>query len=160
MKQFNNLVISIMISIGAIFTLVLTIVFLVGVNTVEEIRHRTVVNIAIALFFGIVVLWSVIFIVVYCYGYWVITDSEIQSKNLLRRKVTINKSKIIKVEKNRVSAMGVDLGDAYVIYSDSAKITILINKRNKELLKEQFENECYKEIFVDKTLKYKVQVYG
>ena len=154
MKRFNNLFDSVVISVFAVFEVALATMAFIGINTGYVTKNKPLGNAICAVIFGIMIFVTVVLIMKYCYEYWSVSNNRIQSKKPLRKKVVIGISEITKIEKKQVTALifGMYQSEAYVIYSSHAKITILINKQNEKLLKEQFENECYEEIFVDKTL--------
>jgi len=68
-----------------------------------------------------------------CFGYWILSKDSIFSKRLFRKKIEIKFTEIKKVEKRIVPAivLGLYKSEAYIVYSDIDKITILISGRKK-----------------------------
>ena len=141
MKKFNNLFDSIVISVFEIVLIVIALMTFVGINAGYTATNRQISNIVCIIMFGSMILTVFLIIILKCYEYWIVYDNEIQSKKLFKKKIRINKSEIKRIEKKQVPALilGMNQSEAYVIYSDSAKITILINKRNEELLKKHLK---------------------
>ena len=132
-KNYNNLFDSICMTLFLILIIALySLAIWFGVINHNEGTDPIAALIAFSLFFGIISITTIIFIVLYCYEYWVLTDNRIFSKKMFRKKVEITLEELEKVEKKMVPALilGIYKSDAYIIYSNCKKIVILKNKRN------------------------------
>ena len=131
-KNFNNLFDSICFSLLFILSIAsyLIIIWFGVVNYSEGTNLTATLFISTFLFVPMIVT-TVIFIVLHCYEYWILTDDFILSKKLFKKKTIICFREIKKVEKKTIPALilGLYKSEAYIIYSNDKKIVILLNKK-------------------------------
>ena len=143
-KIFNNLFDSICFGLIFIFYVIFYLfVIQFGVINHSEGTNPTATLIICSSLFVPGMLTIAIFIVLYCYEYWTLTDEFILHKKLFRNKTVILLKEITKVEKKTIPALklGVYKTEAYIIYSNEKKIAVFLNKKNDYFELEQILNE-------------------
>ena len=125
-KHFNNLAESIVL----ILLLLLGILFcgFLILRNPSEMTLVLITCIFLCLYLGL----GLFFLFRHCFSYWEITETEIIGKKFLRKKITIPKSDILLVKRQKIPLWDCLIGevDAYVVYSQSrenAKIELAIH---------------------------------
>ncbi|GEM_PF-5108889 len=133
-KVFNNLFDSICITVLLFICLTFYLIIIwFGVINCKEGTNPTVTFVISTLVFVIMMVIIIILLINGCFGYWILSKDSIFSKRLFRKKIEIKFTEIKKVEKRIVPAivLGLYKSEAYIVYSDIDKITILISGRKK-----------------------------
>ena len=133
-RIFNNLFDSICITVLFIlFSCFYSVVLWFDVVNHQEDATPIEYLIIFTLLFAPAIIILGIWIITKCYEYWILTEKSICSKKIFRKKVVINLCDIENVEKKVIDALilGPYKSEAYIIQSQSKKITILINERKK-----------------------------
>lgn len=128
----------------------LTVVFFMMLLLGSGTAVYTALYESIDVFLGVTLLWCCIFIiplalsiVFACYEYWYLKNDTLFCKKLFRKIKSIRLNDIVKAEKKTVvvvaAACGGKYRNAYVIYGNSEKITLVINKKNEQYLNGIFE---------------------
>lgn len=128
---FDSICLTLLFALGIISYLI--IIWFGVVNYSEGTNPTATLLVSTFLFVPMIVI-TVVFLILHCYEYWILTDDFILSKKVFKKKTIIFLKEIIKVEKKTVPALIIGLykSEAYIIYSSDKKIVILINK-NKEI---------------------------
>ena len=133
-KMFNNIFDSICITIF-LFILLTSYLLLIwfGVINHNNGTNPVATLIVSTVFFGVMIIMTVIIIVKGCYEYWIVSEKYICSKKIFRKKNVIKFDEIVSVEKKIVPAfvLGIYKSEAYIICSQINKIVILNNKRKR-----------------------------
>lgn len=147
MKRFNNLLVSIMASIGlavAIFFATITFVWI-------DVPNMVAGYIACSILFAVIISIFTIFIIFRCYSYCVFTDEYICFKKILRKKVIVRVSEIEKIEIQSCPRYSIDCYDSYVVYSATSKISVNITFSTEKFLKYYFSK--FSHLIEDKRVK-------
>lgn len=142
-KSYDDLFVSIYTTV----LLLISICFFVFMLLFGVIYHNEGTDPVLALFMDILLFGSssimlLVFIIKYCYWYWIITENEIIFKKILRKKTVIKWDEITKIELGTIKAYKADYdysAEAYIISSEDKVINIQITKRNKRYLSQLFQ---------------------
>lgn len=130
-RVYNNLFDSICMTILLFVCLAFyAIILWFGViNSKDETNHTALLIIS-TIIFGVMITITTLLIVKCCYKYWILLDDSIIYKKPFYKRWRIKLSDINKVEKKTIPALilGIYKSESYIIYSNDAKIVILIRK--------------------------------
>ncbi len=104
-----------------------------GVIHAKEGTNPTATMLVSTILFGTMITTTTVLIIKFCFGYWILSDDSIISKELFSKTRRIKFCEIMKVEKKIIPAfiLGLYKSNAYIIYSSVNKITILINDKKE-----------------------------
>ena len=135
-KHFNNLYDSIILTlllVAGLFLLITSTYYFACYNGWKA----ALISLSL---WGSMCIVVVLLILCFAYEYWIIYNDRIILKKMIGKPKTIFRDQITNVYKKKVPSILSYVCDGYVVESKSTHITIILNKKNKDVLDEYFRN--------------------